>query len=515
MCSSELSRNDVICIPLSSSKLVQGTLRLRFTAEIRECHIDGAIELKESRLPERCPIWPRFYERLFSSLIRLESDTSPSNLEYEFFEIRNSRALGVQDGGEGGEDESGERAIKRRLLVDLSAQPLPESPSYVKFGFPKNLSRRLNLKARIHELTNSLLPPSSILFIITSLVSGVPFISYPPSLEELKILMHAINWYSRLNLPGLARIASSQLSYFFRECHSQIDYFQLLPIIWAECDQNTSLLQLVVSHQRSLSHSSTENEKFARAFANRIGSLSTLNMDVFLDFIFAIKTGEAMKVKKVHSEDEIKDPPIEQNFRIYGTPSKSSVSNDNVKEEAPYVMFSEELLYAQWPLFRELHDSNAQDMVGTKSLKLPLSFRALEALRIHLSEIPEPVRLSRADCFSILLHGRECGLFSSIESENDKIIISRSNLELFVFNRLVWQSVGLIFSERSMRPIHIYQSLLLAHLLQLGEQKREMLDYIISNDRALRSNSAAIEFFATLPMELKADVAMYRYSHVI
>lgn len=492
---------------LASNRSLFGSLRIKFHVEVVRRYLRlGRHICPESTLHTRCDSFPKFYERLYSPLIRLAGEDLPASMEYTFFDIKKASLEARNKGGEEGPGPTKRRATN----ASADNSPSPDlTTQTVHFGLPKSIEAAFEVSKHVEALSGSLLPISSILTFIVQLIGGRLVVSSSPTLEEFTTLLHAAHLESKF---GLSPTVAPQIALFLQSIPiEQLEVVKMMSIVWVDCNQDRELLQLLID--RLNSESSLHTESVFRAFANHIGSLSSLNMNAFLDITFAIKSRESLAPAEATSNDDIQSwspPSLPQDF-VLQSRQLDEDGDESISESDSFA--AQELLYAQWPHFRTVFEENFDDMQETKKLALPLTSPAIEALILSLKGNNDYIRhrsLNIIDCYSILSNGRALGLFDALP--DSKSFSYSASPEFAIFESLINCCIHIAFAP--LEPHNVFQQLNLAGSLGLSRYLSSILKFIARNDDEIRQHALSPAAFLQLPDDLQAAVARYRYANV-
>ena len=196
-----------------------------------------------------CPI-PRYYELLFASLLIIQSSTNPlPQLSYTYYdlEVRGSNINTTSIN----QDEASLEPPKKRPKKAAARSPKPTAPPSISIGVPSSLVLSYNLQTKLKSLNDTLLPTSSLIGYIVTLLGGVLHISYPPTIEELTLYCHVVYLHRRLDTLG--REVEDTLTGVLSGL-SRYDDFGALPsqtvldlarVVWLDCSRDEQLLELV------------------------------------------------------------------------------------------------------------------------------------------------------------------------------------------------------------------------------------------------------------------------------
>lgn len=493
---------------LASNRSLSGSLRIKFHVEVTEEYLQlGRHICPESTLPERCNSFPKFYDRLYSPLIRLSNEDLPKNIPYTFFNVKKASSEARTKGGEEGPGPSKRRATN--AAVEPSS---PDEVQPVRFGLPTTVATAFQVSKYVEALSDSLLPIFSILAFLLHLIGGRLLVSCPPTPEDIAALLHVAHLESKFGMPPSV---APQIAIFLQSLAvDQIEFVKMMSIIWVDCNQDRDLLQLVI--ERLNVESLTRTENIFRAFANHIGSMSTLNMDAFMDLTFAVKKREPLAPLEIASDVEIQSwfsPSLPQDFVLQSCQIDERDEDDEETESETEFYAAQELLYAQWPHFRKLHEENFDNMQEDHVLSLPLTPSAIEALILSLKGNNDYIRhhsLNVADCYSILLNGRSLGLFDEIPDPKQSMYSSKP--QFAIFESLINCCIHIAFAP--FETHNAFQQLNLAGSLGLNRYSSSILKFIARYDAEIRQNVHSQAAFLQLPEDLQAAVARYRYANV-
>lgn len=507
----------------------------------------------ESELSKREPsAFPPFYETGLSSLLALESSSNDSMPSITLKRSVERKEL----------DETTGEPILDLYSVELH----PAALQLAGFDISEDDTHNSCYETLVAQLQSSPLPTRSIFAFVAVLYGATLKLSDPVSLDDIRMLCHVVRLLQHFEIDCTGLLYDLRHALFYAPFRS-INFGKVFETIWCECERSQLLLDVIIPYLR-MEQEQFENS-CASLDSKLVGHMTTLtriNKAVYgLNYVpraespaFKLigmkeklaKIGASLKVEKstCTPENASQSPPSNSNGhekpneaqigrkKLRGSAHESAqdlfqirakMSQESPRERKPgastsnsdltslsspresywTVTVSTEILYARWPYFRRLLDSQLQESIARTAL-LPFSKDVLLEIVKELCMDGSTTRsnrlgLSESDCMDVLLDGREFELYRELDDfkVGETTVDPTRAQQQGIFGRLIQHCLNSVFSKDVGKNTLL--QLQRAHDLQWTSKMDEIAHYIGSNFKAVFADQTNKKRLKELPQELR------------
>lgn len=458
--------------------------------------------LSESDLHKRFPV-PRFWHHRGSESVIVEEANLDPCIDYMCLELPLPSSTPLE--GLGSKDFDEPPPKRSKTSND------PETASYLKLYIPHFQYDLYGLADIAQDLKDSARRSEVVVGFVISLLGGVLHLSYPPTLDELKLYCEVILLHEHYG------IRMGDFLYTLANVLEGLRLPQPVPIppqkqviidlaafVWVMCSQSRTCLALLAPH--------LSTQRAATQLLERIAPMVSLNSARFIELVMwsvnkdpwklpyngpwglipeiypyhfnpswdnvnkDFRDGDMKKLcDKIYAVDSTFHDQIDENglppSHLFFISSSLPCTKSTMR-----LLVYKSLLVDRWPYFKALIESGLTE-AKTRSAELPFSDITIKHLLIALYhderfELPPKVSLE------LIERGPQFGLFDSLHSDNEHI---RPTNALPAFERLISQAAHSTFHRATAFALN------LAHSFGLHEWWRMRLEGLSRQHFGLRS----------------------------